>query len=106
MNGVNVIFYFISKHYFYKTLAKYNKQHLRQVVEELDDNRELVMQYKIFRGLVFISSDCYVVCLQKISYEAWSNIKKSVDKSKLFTKENIIKIIDTMDWNNYGVVNL
>lgn len=87
----------------YKTLAYYDKKQLRDIVVQLNENDEPKIQKKIFRGPVFIASDCYVniIDVNLLTPEVWNYFKKNVDETMLVTKDNFLRIIDTMDWDKY-----
>lgn len=85
---------------FYKKLASYDKEKLRELVAHLNEDDEFQIQRAIFRGSVFISFDCYAFVIGSTN-DDWNYYKNNVDETMLLTKDNFLRIIDTMDWDKY-----
>ena len=100
--------YFEAPTTFYALLNNYDKDKLIAALNELDEADEWIIQYDIFNalGLVILSRDCISIfkCSDTKIEKIWPWIKDNVDNSRLLTKENTLKIINSFDWSTRSSV--
>ena len=94
---------------FYKILNNYDKDKLIAALDEFDESDECFIPFDVFRalGLVILSRDCIstFLCGNEKLEEIWPWVKDNVDHSRLLTKENTLKIINSLDWNTLASSN-